>query len=161
MSVFAFSQDYVDIAKTNLEKYKGLVKNRTYVIVIDYSKAITSDRLYIINVKTNKIVFVSTVAHAYNSGLFYATKFSNTPGSNMSCIGAFVTEGEYNGSFGRSMVIKGLEKQNSNAKSRSIIFHSDTKMKTKWSKGCFATPEKANSTIINLTKGGCLVYVFN
>ena len=60
------------------------------------------------------------------------------------------------------MIIDGLDKGvNNNAKSRAIIFHSDTKMKTKWSNGCFATPEDINEKIINLTKNGVLVCVID
>ena len=60
------------------------------------------------------------------------------------------------------MIIDGLDDGvNDNARSRAIIFHSDTKMKTKWSKGCFATPEKINKKIINLTKNGVLVCIID
>jgi hypothetical protein len=33
-------------------------------------------------------------------------------------------------------------------------------MKTKWSWGCFATPEEINIKLIDLIKNGCLVYVY-
>lgn len=160
-SASAYCQDYVDLAKQKLKTFDTQVKNKRYVIVIDYSKSIMSERLYVIDLKESKIVISSKVSHAFNSGAVYATEFSNTPGTNMSCIGAFVTEGEYIGSFGRSMIIRGLERKNSNARSRSIIFHSNKKMSTPWSKGCFSTSEEINNSIIDLTKGGCLVYVFN
>lgn len=32
-------------------------------------------------------------------------------------------------------------------------------MHSKWSEGCFALPEKKTRKIIDMIKGGCLVYV--
>jgi hypothetical protein len=90
----------------------------------------------------------------------YPTDFSNVSGTNKSSKGAFITKGTYNGGFGYSMVIRGLDRGiNDNVESRKIIFHSTKKMKTSWSNGCFATPEETNKTIIELTKNGRLVYV--
>ena len=137
------------------------VKSNKYVVLIDYSKSIFSKRLFVVDVNNKKMVLTSTVSHAYNSGLQYATKFSNKEGTLMSCIGAFETSSTYYGQFGYSLILKGLDKGiNSNAKQRKIIFHSSKKMKTKWSWGCFATPEETNKKLINLIKNGCLVYVY-
>jgi hypothetical protein len=58
------------------------------------------------------------------------------------------------------LILNGLDKTNSNAKQRKIIFHSSKIMITKWSWGCFALPEEKTKTIIDKIKGGCLVYVY-
>jgi hypothetical protein len=59
-------------------------------------------------------------------------------------------------------VINGLDYGvNDNAKNRAIIFHSNKLMKTQWSNGCFATDEKINKQIIDLTHNGCLVIVLS
>jgi len=151
-------QNYNEIIDSSIKKYNP--KRKDYVIIIDYNKSILSERLYVIDVKTKNIVIKSTVSHAFNSGTVYATDFSNVSGTNKSCIGVFQTENTKIGSFGYSMIIKGLDYGvNNNAKSRSIIFHSNTKMKTYWSNGCFATDEETNKKIIDLTKNGCLVIV--
>lgn len=43
------------------------------------------------------------------------------------------------------MLVRGLDaKVNTNAQIREIIFHSDRKMKSMWSKRCFASPEVVN-----------------
>jgi hypothetical protein len=102
----------------------------------------------------------SIVSHGVNSGKEYATDFSNVIGSYKSSLGAYLTEQTYNGYYGYSLIVKGLDKTNSNAKKRKIIFHSTKKMKTKWSWGCFSLPEKNNKKIIDMIKGGCLVYVY-
>ena len=128
--------------------------------MIDYSKSIVSERLYLVNTKTHKIEMTSVVSHAWKSGLNYATNFSNEEGTLKSSLGAYFTENTYYGTYGYSLVLNGLDKTNSNAKKRKIIFHSTKKMKTKWSWGCFALPEKNTRKIIDMIKGGCLVYVY-
>ena len=50
-------------------------------------------------------------------------RFSNDPGSNASCEGAFVTEDYYVGKHGRSQRIVGLDATNSNALERAIVIH--------------------------------------
>ena len=149
---------YFEVAKSRSAKYNPPRKD--YAIVIDYTKNILAKRLYVIDMKTGETVMSSRVSHAYNSGKLYATCFSNTGGTNISSRGNFITLGTRMGRFGYSMQVKGLDSGvNSNATSRAIIFHSDTKMRTIWSHGCFATDEETNSSLIDLTKGGCLVCV--
>lgn len=153
-------EEYFKYAKTQVSKYNPPRKD--LVIIIDYRKNIMSDRLFVINLKTGKIVLESTVSHAWNSGVLYATKYSNTPKSEKSSKGNYITLGTKYGKFGYSMIIRGMDyKVNHNAQSRAIIFHSNRKMKTKWSQGCFATPEDINKKIINMTKNGTLVCVID
>lgn len=148
----------VDKAIAVQKQYK--VSNYKYVVMIDYSKSIDEERLYVVNTKTKKIECTSLVSHGVNSGKKYAVDFSNVEGSYKSSLGAYLTEQTYNGYFGYSLIVKGLDKTNSNAKKRKIIFHSTKKMKTKWSWGCFSLPEKNNKKIIDLIRNGCLVYAY-
>jgi hypothetical protein len=150
--------EYYDVAQKNIIKYNPPRKD--YVIIIDYTKSILTERLYVIDMKSGDVVIKSKVAHAFKSGVLYPKDFSNVPGTNKSSSGNFVTCGTAYGKFGYSMIIKGLDKGiNDNVKKRAIIFHSDKKMSTPWSLGCFATPEDINKEIIDLTQNGCLVSV--
>lgn len=152
--------NYYEIAQSHVEKYNPPRKD--YVIIVNYKKSILEERLYVIDMKTKNIVLSSRVSHAFKSGLLYATDFSNKNGTNKSSKGVYITGGTKYGKFGYSMLIYGKDRGiNDNALRRSIIFHSDKLMSTKWSKGCFATPDKTNKKIINLTKNGCLVIVIN
>jgi hypothetical protein len=75
----------------------------------------------------------------------------------MSSYGAFITKNVKFGKYGYSMVVDGLEKNiNDNCKKRAILFH---KTSVLWSKGCFATNQKLNHKIIDLTHDGCIVFV--
>ena len=157
----AFSQsNYFDIAEQRVKKYNP--KRKDLVIIIDYRKNILTKRLFILDMKERKIILSSTVSHAWDSGVMYPNEYSNRHGSNMTSKGNYITRGTKYGSFGYSMIIDGLDNGiNNNARSRAVIFHSDRKMKTKWSKGCFATSEETNKKIINMTKNGVLVCVID
>lgn len=153
-------ENYFDIAEFRMKKYNP--KRKDYVVIIDYRKNLFSERLYILDMRIKKIILSTKVSHAWNSGVFYPNSYSNVSGTNKSSKGNFITRGTKFGSFGYSMIIDGLDKGiNTNAKSRAIIFHPDTKMKTKWSNGCFATSESVNKKIIDLTKNGVLVCVID
>jgi hypothetical protein len=150
--------DLVSQAKNVQSKYHPT--NKRYVVLIDYSKSIDSERLYVVDVVKSSVILKSTVAHARRSGNDIPYVFSNEPNTKKSSLGAYITKGTYYGSYGYSLKIKGMDKTNSNAENRYIIFHSTKLMKTKWSWGCFATPDGVNRKLIDIIKGGCLVYVY-
>ncbi len=152
------SKSIVDKAISIQKKYK--VPNDKYVVMVDFSKSILEERLYVVNTKTAQIEITSIVSHAWKSGTLYASNFSNVNKSKKSSLGAYLTEDTYYGYFGYSLHLKGLDKTNSNAKLRKIIFHSTKKMGSKWSWGCFSLPEKNTRKIIDMIKGGCLVYAY-
>ena len=150
--------NYFNFAEQKIKKYNP--KRKGIVIIVDYRKNIFSDRLFVLDMNQKKIIMSCKVSHAWNSGVLFPTSYSNVPGTNKTSKGVYITRGTKYGNFGYSMVIDGLDQSiNNNAKYRAIIFHSDRKMKTKWSNGCFATPEKTNKKIIDLTKNGVLVCV--
>ena len=147
--------NYLEIAKSKISQFNPIRKD--YVIVIDFRKNLLSERLFVLDMNTKKIIISGKVTHAYNSGLLYATKFSNRPSSEMSSYGTFITKNVKFGKYGYSMVVDGLEKNiNDNCKKRAILFH---KTSVLWSKGCFATNQKLNQKIIDLTHDGCIVFV--
>jgi hypothetical protein len=156
-------QTILDIAISKSNLYN--VSNNNFVTIIDFNKSINEERLYVVDMFKRIIVIRTIVSHALESGntkksLLYAKYFSNELHSNKSSIGAYLTKTTYYGQFGYSLILKGLDKTNSNAELRNIIFHSNKKMHSKWSRGCFATPDTINRKLINLIKNGTLVYVF-
>ena len=147
---------YFDIADKKIDQYN--VKKKDYVVVIDYRKNIFSNRLYLLDMINRKVILHCMVTHAYNSGFFYATDFSNRPNSEKSSTGAFLSKHSRPGKYGYSMVISGLDKgKNDNAENRAIIFHATPAFP--WSLGCFATLKSNNKTIIDFMKNGRLIYV--
>jgi hypothetical protein len=152
---FTTNSEYFEIANQKIQKYNPPRKD--YVIIIDYRKNLLSNRMFVLDMKSNKVVVESRVTHALNSGKLYATDFSNTPNSKKSCVGALLTQNPRMGRYGYSMVVKGLDQGiNDNIKKRVIIFHPT---KAPWSEGCFAASRETIKKIIDLTHDGCLVYV--
>ena len=80
------------------------------MIIADYSQASTNKRLWIINMETKKVLANSYVAHGLNSGSNFATRFSNNFASKKSSLGCFITQNNYIGRHGKSIKLKGLEK---------------------------------------------------
>jgi hypothetical protein len=147
----------IQLAHRKAEQYNAPAKD--YAVIIDFSRSLLSRRLYLVDLKEDRIVLRSRVSHAFRSGWLYASDLSNVSGSKKSCSGAFITEKPYNGKFGFSMVVRGEEKGvNDHAKGRSIVFH-PMKMNFPWSEGCFATPPTINDFLINKIARGRLVYV--
>lgn len=153
-----YGQSKVEIAKKLQKQYNPTNKN--YVVFIDYSKPISVERLYVLDMNTSTVILSSKVSHGVNSGKEYATEFSNQNKSLKSSLGVYVTQETYYGHFGYSLRLNGLDSTNSNARMRHIIFHSNKKMHTKWSWGCFSTDEEVNKKLIDLIKNGCLIYVY-
>jgi hypothetical protein len=150
-------QNIIDLAKQKQTEYH--TPNKHYVVIVDYSKPIDDIRLFVVDMTTNTVALRSTVAHGVASGGPLPTNFSNQINSRKSSLGAYQTKGTYIGGFGYSMIIKGLDPTNNNAEKRAIIFHSSKIMKSKYSWGCFATPDSVNRKLIDMIKNGCLVYV--
>ena len=163
----SFSQkndlDIINLAINKSKFYE--VSNKNFVTIIDFNKNINEERLYVVDIYKRNIILKTIVSHAYRTGnyqkgLLYAENFSNEVNSKKSSLGGYLTKNTYYGDFGYSLILKGLDKTNSNAEQRKIIFHSNKLMKKKWSFGCFATPDSINSKLINIIKKGTLVYAF-
>lgn len=127
------------------------------IIFIDFSKPSYSKRLWVL--EGDSVLLNTYVSHGENSGLYFAKKFSNEEGTNMSCVGEFRTLWTYNGKHGLSMKIQGLDDTNNNAYDRKIVFHSAPYATKDFlnrhgylgrSYGCFATSEEDNKLIIDL-----------
>ncbi len=110
----------------NLKEEQGEL-SKDILTIIDFSLSSNDKRLWVINVKNNKVLFYDLVAHGINSGNEFATKFSNVPQTNMSSLGFFITGNTYHGKHGLSLYLKGMDKgYNHNAKKRAIVMHGAT-----------------------------------
>ena len=149
---------------------RGLVKRQNLITVIDYSIASTEPRLFVFDLKAQKLLFRELVAHGKNSGGNVPTKFSNAHGSLATSLGLFVTAGTYIGSNGYSLRMRGLEKGvNDNAWDRAIVMHgahyvSSVAIKAlgrlgrSW--GCPAVRSDVARTLIDAIRGGSPVFAY-
>lgn len=107
------------------------VKNKDYFVAINYSLNETLKRLYVINIKTGKVVLNAKVAIGKNSDKDKdgnADSFSNAPGSYQSSLGAILSGAKFkNPKWVYSWLLYGLEpKLNGNIQKREILLHSTT-----------------------------------
>ncbi|RYY97812.1 MAG: murein L,D-transpeptidase catalytic domain family protein [Chitinophagaceae bacterium] len=149
---------------------KGLVANDAVLTVIDFSQPSSSKRMYILDVKNQKLLYHTYVAHGKNSGLQYAERFSNRAESLQSSLGFYVTKGTYQGKHGLSLRLAGLEEGfNSNAESRAVVVHGAQYIGSSRadaaymgrSFGCPAVPQAQSATVINLIKGGTTLFIYH
>ena len=163
----AFEQAYKGYYKL-LEQ--GMVQNEVLTIA-DFSKPSSAERLFVIDMEKGKILFHTLVAHGRNSGLNYATDFSNKLESNKSSLGFYLTLQTYYGGKGYALRLQGLEKGiNDNAFARAIVMHGSDYVTSQFantnghlgrSLGCPAVPTKQTKAIINSVKNGSLLFIYH
>ena len=162
--------DY-NIFKQAMDGYNSIeLRNKNLLSIIDYSKPSNEKRFFIIDVENRKLLYNTLVAHGKKSGYLNATKFSNKYGSHKSSLGFFRTGNSYYGIRGYSLKLEGLEKGiNDNARQRGIIIHGANYVDERLvngngvigrSWGCPAVSKKLSKEIINLLRGGSLLYIY-
>jgi hypothetical protein len=73
---------------------------KPFVTIIDYSLPSAKKRLAVADVRTGKVLFHTYVAHGKGSGVKYAIRFSNKPGTKTSSLGVYLTGHTYYGKHG-------------------------------------------------------------
>ena len=102
----------------------GAVSADRLLTVIDYSKASTQPRLWVLDLEREQVLFEELVAHGRGSGDNFATRFSNAEGSHQTSLGLFRTADTYVGTNGYSLRLDGLEAGiNDRARERAIVMH--------------------------------------
>ena len=145
------------------------IKNERYLSIIDMSLSANVDRFFLIDLKEQKIIRKSKVAHGRNSGGKYAKSFSNKSGSYQTSLGFYKTAEVYNGKHGKSLRLDGLEESNCNARKRAIVIHSADYVSNKFianygrlgrSLGCPALPKEGFSDVIDKIKEGSILFIY-
>lgn len=160
-----------DVYRNALEGMKKFhFSNETILTIIDYSRPSTEKRFFVIDLIQNKLLFESLVAHGRNSGMNYATVFSNEIRSLKSSPGFFSTAETYQGRQGYSLRLDGLEKGiNDLARERAIVIHAADYVSEQFvqttgrlgrSWGCPALPPALNKPIIDCIKNGSCLYIY-
>ncbi len=166
-------QEAFELAYKGYEKLleEGMVSRTEVLTIADFSKPSSEKRLYIIDMKEGKLLYHTLVAHGRNSGLSYATEFSNKPESNKSSLGFYLTLQTYFGDKGLALKLQGLEKGiNDKAFDRSIVMHGSDYVTPQFandrgyigrSLGCPAVPRKQAPAIINTIKNGSVLFIYH
>ena len=112
-------------ARAGLDRAGGSVLHRDVVGVADFRQHSRNRRLHLVDMASGRVETL-LVAHGRGSDpdkTGWVSRFSNAPGSEATCEGAFLTADYYEGEHGRSMRLIGLDATNSNAESRAIVVH--------------------------------------
>jgi hypothetical protein len=156
--------------------YHNLLKtgtlNKTNLLSIcDFTQSSRRKRFYIIDVAHKRLIYNTYVAHGMNSGLEYASSFSNKPESFKSSLGFYVTTKTYYGRNGLSLRVKGLEKGfNDMAAKRNISLHGSDYIGLDYLKnngemgrslGCAAIPNNLSPKIIHTIKNGSCFFIYH
>jgi hypothetical protein len=146
------------------------IKNRKVITIVDFSKQSSQERFVVIDLVNKKILYKTLVAHGRNSGENNADSFSNTPESQKSCLGFFMTAETYYGKHGYSLSLDGLEPGiNDNARMRSIVIHGADYVSQSFidrygrlgrSWGCPALPTGVSKEIIDKISGGSCLFIY-
>lgn len=138
--------------------------------IIDFSLPSSERRLWIFDLRQQRLLLNDLVAHGQQSGENFATRFSNREGSNQSSIGLFRTQESYTGKHGYSLRMDGLEPGfNDLARQRAIVIHPANYVNPSWinrqgrigrSQGCPAVRPEVARMVVDSLKGGQFMFSF-
>ena len=113
-----------------VKEVKRIIKsNKKYndkiAFFIDMKIPSGKNRFFVYDLVNNKILDQGLVAHGSGSEtrIKGKLKFSNGPNSLSTSLGKYSIGNHYNGKFGKAYKLYGLDKTNSNAFVRDIVFH--------------------------------------
>ena len=126
--------------------------------------------MFVVDLKSQTLLFHTVVAHGRNSGQEFAKEFSNKMNSHQTSLGFYITGSTYSGSNGYSLQLNGIEDGfNDKALARAIVIHGagyanestiDSRGYLGRSYGCPALPQQINMKVINKIKQGSLLFAY-
>ena len=118
--------ELLERALAALDIHPGRITRRARMYLVDFTKFSGDERLYEVDLEGGEITLIRT-SHGRGSDpshTGYARRFSNTPDSHMSSVGAYATAGASHGAQqGPNVLLDGLEYTNNLARERAIIVH--------------------------------------
>jgi hypothetical protein len=142
-------------------KKEKLIDNTRFLTIVDFSKPITEQRFFVIDLENREVIFKELVAHAAKSGEIYAKSFSNEVESEKNSIGFYATGRAYWSKTGYSLKLLGLENGfNDNAFARGIALHGAKKIHPQKSKGCLVVLEDVVNQVVGVVENGACLFVY-
>ena len=154
-------------AKAALDQHR--IWPRDVIGVVDFSKPSSDPRFYVVDLM-NGTAESYRVAHGRGSDpdhSGFVERFSNDFGSYASSNGTYTTGDYYNGKYGLSMKVRGLDWSNYNAEPRALVIHNawyaeDDMIplhgKLGRSEGCFAMSRENQFKVMRRLGGGRMSY---
>lgn len=103
--------------------------NTDYCFLVDMSIPSGKKRFFVYNIKLRAVEYSALVSHgsgSYLPGCNDQLVFSNMPNSNATSLGKYKIGNAYQGKYGLSYKLYGLDSTNTNAYQRAIVLHSDS-----------------------------------
>lgn len=156
------------------------LENERGVAVVDYTAPSDRPRFFLFDIH-NKMVHALYTSHGRygdtsrsNTKLSHNPKrnsvlrgihFSNQPGLNASAGGFYLTAHEYQGSYGRSLVLHGLERKiNDNSCLRATVIHPSSQITerstNRMSSGCPMVAHSRIDQVVETLRDGALFYSY-
>ena len=154
-------------AKAALDSHQ--IAARDYIGIVDFTKASNEQRFHVVDLRSG-LADSFRVAHGRGSDpdhSGFVERFSNDFGSHATSNGTYTTADYYQGKYGLSMKVRGLDWSNSNAEPRAIVIHNawyaEPEMigihgKLGRSEGCFAFSRADQWSVMRKLAGGRMIY---
>ncbi|MCL6729224.1 murein L,D-transpeptidase catalytic domain family protein [Sphingomonas hankyongi] len=154
-------------AKFALDQHK--IGPRDAIGIVDFSKPSSDPRFHVVDLRSG-VVDTYRVAHGRGSDpdhSGFVERFSNDFGSHATSNGTYTTADYYNGKYGLSMKVRGLDWSNYNAEPRAIVIHNAwyaepemiaTHGKLGRSEGCFAFSRDDQWSVMRKLAGGRMIF---
>ena len=145
------------------------IRNRDFIGIVDFAAPSSDPRFHVAHLASGHVES-HRVAHGRGSDpdhSGFVERFSNNFGSHASSNGAYTTAETYEGKYGLSMKVNGLDWSNNNAMARAIVIHNawyaeDDMIplhgKLGRSEGCFAFSRKSQWDVMHRLGEGRLIY---
>jgi len=154
-------------AKAALDSHK--IWPRDTIGVVDFSQPSSDPRFHVVDMASGSVESYR-VAHGRGSDPShsgYLERFSNDFGSYATSNGTYVTGDYYDGKYGLSMKVRGLDWSNYNAEPRAIVIHNAWYAEDDMiplhgmlgrSEGCFAMSRENQFKVMRKLAGGRMIY---
>lgn len=154
-------------AKAALDSHR--IYARDSIGIVDFSRPSSEERFYVVDLLSGNIE-AHRVAHGRGSDpdhSGFVERFSNEFRSYASSNGTYTTGDYYDGKYGLSMKVRGLDWSNYNAEPRAIVIHNawyaeDDMIplhgKLGRSEGCFAMSRDGQYAVMRKLAGGRMIY---
>lgn len=154
-------------AKAALDQHQ--IAPRDAIGIADFSRPSSEPRFHVVDLQ-NGTVQSHLVCHGRGSDpdhSGYLQRFSNDFGSYATSNGTYVTDDYYQGKYGLSLRVRGLDWSNNNAEPRAIVIHNAWYAEPEMiqahgqlgrSEGCFAMPKTSQYEVMRRLAGGRMIY---
>ena len=154
-------------AKAALDQHQ--IYARDTIGIADFSRPSSEPRFHVVDLASGQVES-HRVAHGRGSDPAhsgYLERFSNDFGSYATSNGTYTTGDYYDGKYGLSMKVRGLDWSNNNAEPRAIVIHNAWYAEDDMipmhgmlgrSEGCFAMSRKSQYEVMRRLAGGRMIY---